>query len=92
MSIPITVASTKALTTRESPGIVTLITSDEIAASGARDLIDVLRQVPGFEFGVDVQGTVGLRWGIIFRSSKLTALRSFADQVRRCTEGMQNWG
>lgn len=67
MNIPITVASTKALTTRESPGIVTLITSDEIAASGARDLIDVLRQVPGFEFGVDVQGTVGLglrgNWG-----------------------------
>ncbi|HYG01947.1 MAG TPA: TonB-dependent receptor plug domain-containing protein [Chryseosolibacter sp.] len=67
MNIPITVASSKALTSRESPGIVTLITSDEIASSGARDLIDVLRLVPGFEFGVDVQGVVGLglrgNWG-----------------------------
>ena len=67
MNIEITVASNKALTSRESPGIVTLITSDDIQASGARDLIDVLRLVPGFEFGVDVQGVVGLglrgNWG-----------------------------
>jgi outer membrane cobalamin receptor len=67
MKVEITVASTKALTSRESPGIVTLITSEEIASSGARDLIDVLRLVPGFEFGVDVQGVVGIgmrgNWG-----------------------------
>jgi outer membrane receptor for ferrienterochelin and colicin len=67
MNIPVTVASSKALTPRESPGIVTLITSDDIASSGARDLIDVLRMVPGFEFGVDVQGVLGLgvrgNWG-----------------------------
>ncbi len=67
MNLPVTVASAKALTPRESPGIVTLITSEEIASSGARDLIDVLRMVPGFEFGVDVQGVLGLglrgNWG-----------------------------
>ena len=54
------VASKKALTSRDSPSIVSLITKDEIARSGARDLIDVLRLVPGFDFGVDVQGVVGL--------------------------------
>jgi len=57
----VTVASAKkAMTTRESPGIITLITAQEIANSGARDFIDILRLVPGFYFGMDVQGVVGL--------------------------------
>lgn len=45
---------------RETPGVVTLVTRDEIAASGARDLEDVLALVPGFAFGSDVGGVVGI--------------------------------
>ncbi len=56
----ISVASKKPLNTRESPSVVSLITEDEIKRSGARDLIDVLRLIPGFDFGVDVEGVVGL--------------------------------
>src|SRR3974377_480053 len=52
MKVQVTVASKKALTTRESPGIVTLITEEEIRNSGAQDLIDILQMVPGFNFGV----------------------------------------
>jgi len=52
---------------RESPGVVTLVTREEIIGSGARDLIDVLMLVPGFHFGVDVQGVVSIgfrgNWG-----------------------------
>jgi outer membrane receptor for ferrienterochelin and colicin len=53
---------------RETPGVVTVITRDEIARSGARDLLDVLVLVPGFSApGVDVEGAinVGFRgvWG-----------------------------
>src|SRR5258706_15276835 len=58
MKVEVTVASRKALTTRESPGIVTLITEEEIRNSGAQDLMDILRMVPGFDFGVDVEGVV----------------------------------
>lgn len=43
-----TVASTRALTVRETPGIVTVISRDEILASGARDLLELLMLVPGF--------------------------------------------
>ncbi|MFL5730022.1 MAG: hypothetical protein ACJ75J_11100, partial [Cytophagaceae bacterium] len=50
------VASKKPLSLRKSPSIISLVTSEEIARSGARDLIDVLRLLPGFDFGVDVQG------------------------------------
>src|ERR1700752_1841087 len=56
----ISVASKKPLSTRESPSIVTLVTKEEIRNSGARDLMDVLRMVPGIEFGVDVEGVVGI--------------------------------
>lgn len=56
----ISVASKRPLNVRESPSIVSLITEEEIRASGARDLIDVLRLVPGVDFGMDVLGTVGI--------------------------------
>jgi outer membrane cobalamin receptor len=67
LNTPTTVASSKATKLRETPGVVTVITRDEIRASGARDLIDVLMLVPGFSFGVDVVGAVGVafrgNWG-----------------------------
>lgn len=56
MNLEITVASKKALTPRQSPGIVSIITKEEIRKSGCRDLIDVLNMVPGFSMGLDVQG------------------------------------
>src|SRR6185436_10159564 len=60
MNIKISVASVKEMTSRESPGIITLITADDIKNLGARDLMDVLKVVPGFDFGTDVEGVVGI--------------------------------
>jgi iron complex outermembrane recepter protein len=61
------VASKTHETARETPGIVTVITRDDIISSGARDLLDVLVLVPGFAPGVDVEGIVDLgvrgQWG-----------------------------
>jgi len=56
----VSVASIKKSNLRESPGIVTLITREEIANSGARDLIDILRLTPGLDFGGGSVGSVGL--------------------------------
>jgi outer membrane receptor for ferrienterochelin and colicin len=56
----ITVSSKKSLNTRESPGIVSVITAEDIQRSGARDMIDVLRMVPGIDFGTDVENVIGL--------------------------------
>ncbi|MBF0443441.1 MAG: TonB-dependent receptor plug domain-containing protein, partial [Oligoflexales bacterium] len=60
MNLTVSVASLTDLKERESPGIVTVITEEDIAGSGARDLVDVLMNVPGFSFGFDVQGVDGL--------------------------------
>ncbi len=54
------VASRLDFTAREAPGIVTVITREEIINSGARSLVDVLRLVPGLDFGVDVESNLGL--------------------------------
>jgi outer membrane cobalamin receptor len=63
----VVVASQLPVGTRESPGIITVLRREEIQASGARDLQDLLRLVPGFEFGSDSQGVVGVgvrtEWG-----------------------------
>ncbi|HEX5169897.1 MAG TPA: TonB-dependent receptor plug domain-containing protein [Cyclobacteriaceae bacterium] len=56
----VTVSSQKALATRETPGIISVVTSEEIQNSGARDMIDVLRMVPGFDVLQDLQFVMGL--------------------------------
>lgn len=56
----VSIASRKTLGTREAPGIVTVITREEILKMGARDLIDILNVVPGFHFGTDVTSVVGV--------------------------------
>ncbi len=60
MNMEISIASVTKLTARESPGIVTVITQSDIKNSGAIDLQEVLALVPGFDFGVDVEGVVGI--------------------------------
>ncbi len=56
----IEVASRKPLSLKKSPSIISVISSDEILKSGARDLIDVLNLVPGIQFNVDVSGSIGI--------------------------------
>jgi outer membrane cobalamin receptor len=56
----LTVSSSKALPVRETPGIISLITAEEIRNMGARDLSDVLRLVPGFDVAQDLQFVIGL--------------------------------
>lgn len=58
--IPIVVASLKPLNVRTSPGIISIVTSEDIARSGARDLIDILRLVPGFYFAEDIENVVDI--------------------------------
>ena len=60
MNINVSVASILPSTGRESPGIITVITADEINRTGVQDLMQVLQQVPGFDFGVDVEGVIGI--------------------------------
>lgn len=61
------VASEKSRTLRETPAVVTLLTHEDLVASGARELSDVLIQVPGFMLATDVEGVLGLgfrgTWG-----------------------------
>jgi outer membrane cobalamin receptor len=38
---------------REAPGVLTVLTRADIQQSGARDLLDLLAMVPGFQFGTD---------------------------------------
>ncbi|MDD5306136.1 MAG: TonB-dependent receptor plug domain-containing protein [Deltaproteobacteria bacterium] len=58
---------TKGTTVREAPGIVTVLTREEILRSGARDLLDVLRLMPSMQFGTDAYSVIyaGVRglWG-----------------------------
>lgn len=56
----VSVASFKETSLRESPGIISIITETEIKNSGARDLIDILRMVPGLHFAHNYENAIGL--------------------------------
>ncbi|MDX9720372.1 MAG: TonB-dependent receptor plug domain-containing protein [Myxococcota bacterium] len=47
----------KSVAARDAPGIVTIITREQIQQAAARDLMDALSMVPGFDFGVDTFGS-----------------------------------
>ncbi|NVK43210.1 MAG: TonB-dependent receptor plug domain-containing protein [Oceanospirillaceae bacterium] len=68
MTIPVDVASNTMKPVREQPGTVTIITEQQIARSGARFLIDLIKQVPGFWVGTDTIGTMSVSfrgvWGM----------------------------
>ena len=67
LNAEVQVSSRAPLTMRDAPSIVSVIDREEVIASGARDLLDLLQLVPGFSFGVDVSGVVGVsfrgEWG-----------------------------
>jgi outer membrane receptor protein involved in Fe transport len=44
---------------KDSPAVVTVISGEDIRASGARDLTDILYMVPGYFVGTDTEGVVG---------------------------------
>lgn len=52
--------SAQKLSTRETPGIISVVTAEEIQNSGARDMIDILRLVPGFDVLQDLQFVMGI--------------------------------
>ena len=57
------IASRRSQVLEEAPSIVSVISKEDIAAYGARDLSDVLRMIPGFDLAVDVNGlfSIGFR-------------------------------
>ncbi|MFC2123547.1 TonB-dependent receptor plug domain-containing protein [Bacteroidota bacterium] len=56
----LSISTNTSLSARNSPSVVSFITKEDIKNSGARDLIDVLRTIPGFHFALDEQGQIGL--------------------------------
>jgi len=64
------------------PGVVTVITREEIVASGARDLIDVLYRVSGFACGLRPDQGRLTRRATPARRCKLGEFRP-ADRHRR---------
>ncbi|WP_375562579.1 TonB-dependent receptor plug domain-containing protein [Bernardetia sp. OM2101] len=56
----ITLATQTTLRLRDAPSVVSVITRADIEAMNARDLLDILRHIQGFDFGVDVNGVVGI--------------------------------
>jgi len=52
--------SKKELPIREQPSIISVITNEEIMASGATNFMDILKMIPGINFGFDTEGVIGI--------------------------------
>lgn len=57
---PVAVASRRNESARAASAVITVFTREEIVASGARDLSDLLWLVPGFSQNLDVENVTGL--------------------------------
>ena len=76
LNLKVTVASKKETTIREQPGIVTVVTHEQMRAMGARDLQDVVRVlVPGFHMVMDyeVPSVVAVR-GLQVQEGKMSLM------------------
>ncbi len=62
MNVQVTTASIKERPLRDQPGIVTVITEEEIRSSGATHLMDLLDQTPGYSLAHDTFGGIGLQF------------------------------
>lgn len=58
MNLVVETATKTEQTVEEAPAIVTVITSNDIKNMGARELVDVLQFVPGFEVSKSVTGEI----------------------------------
>src|ERR1700688_692968 len=56
----VAIATQREQTPEEAPSIISVITQADIQRYGARNLADILRNVPGFEFAADVYSIEGL--------------------------------
>ena len=54
------ITSIRAKPVEEQPGIVSVVSAKQIHQAGARDLSDILMQVPGFALDTDVESMIGL--------------------------------
>ncbi len=57
--VEIKIASVTAKPIQAQPAVVSVVTAKDIQESGAHDLKDILQQIPGFSFGLDVYSQVG---------------------------------
>ncbi|MFN8209041.1 MAG: TonB-dependent receptor plug domain-containing protein [Bacteroidales bacterium] len=60
LNISVKSGNIKQLSIRETPGILTVYTADDLSEMGVTDLMEVLQLVPGVEFGSDIMTSVGL--------------------------------
>jgi outer membrane cobalamin receptor len=58
--LAISLATKTALSPEEAPSVISIISKEDIQKYAFRDIADALRTVPGFEFGIDVTGLVGV--------------------------------
>lgn len=58
--IKVSVSSLTDLNLNETPGIVTVITAEDILLKGYNDLLEVLEDITGVSFSSDVQNSVGM--------------------------------
>jgi len=56
LNIEVTLTANQPTAVKALPSVVSLITREEIEASGARDMVDILKMVPGFWFHADING------------------------------------
>lgn len=60
VELEVEIASKQKQSIEEAPSIISVVTKEDIENYGFREITDILRLVPGFEYGIDVQSLFGI--------------------------------
>lgn len=60
IDVEVEIATKQKQTIEEAPSIISVVTREDIENYGFREITDILRLVPGFEYAIDVQSLFGI--------------------------------
>jgi outer membrane receptor protein involved in Fe transport len=92
LNISVKSGNIKQLSIRETPGILTVFTAEDLASMGVTDLMEVLQLVPGVEFGSDIMTSVGLGMRGLWASEGKISLFIDEHEINDLGYGSIPWG
>jgi outer membrane cobalamin receptor len=92
LNISVKSGNIKQLSIRETPGILSVYTAEDLARMGVTDLMEVLQLVPGIEFGSDIMTSVGLGMRGLWASEGKISLFIDENEINDLGYGSIPWG
>ncbi len=91
LNIPVEIATQRRQKLVEAPSIISVVTRADIERYGYREMTDILRSIPGFDFGLDSGGLMGIAFRGIWAHEGKALVLVDGITVSPLHNGNVNW-